>query len=138
MTDIVLQRALEIKFYFFCQELYKLRPDVQTLVGLVDCIAEYNNDIDKPVLKDIILNILSGTIRQPNQLETIAVLYQSGMPVAKTLVWANINGKRFYEKLAQFKEDPFPIFTKHNPYERTQMQNFLDTYQTIFKIGGKL
>ena len=98
MTELETLRFIEVKFYYLIHCLFKLNPNVDDMLSLIDLLSVYN-PYNKLTLQNITLKVLDQSQYEPNKTETIVLYYKGGYPVRDICKLLKISNNYFYKIL---------------------------------------
>lgn len=135
MTELETLRFIEVKFYYLIHCLFKLNPNVDDLLSLIDLLSMYN-PYNKLTLQNITLKVLDQAQYEPNKTETIVLYYKGGYPVRDICKLLKISNNYFYKILYGYNADPFNIVIKETEPRINEMEKFITAYKNLCTSGG--
>lgn len=135
MTELEKLRFIEVKFYYLIHCLFKLNPNVDDMLSLIDLLSMYN-PYNKLTLQNITLKVLDQAQYEPNKTETIVLYYKGGYPVRDICKLLKISNNYFYKILYGYNADPFNIVIKETEPRINEMEKFITAYKNLCTSGG--
>lgn len=127
------RRWVEIRFYYFCYDIYKIRKDLLDVVYLVESISQIGT-CKTSVLKTVAGKMLSDPYYMPLENEMIMAAYKNDYPMQAIASYLNKTRQAIY-KIVNRDKDKFAFIPKCDIDEDEQLVKFLETLDKFKKAG---
>lgn len=135
MNELETLRFIEIRFYYLIHELFRLTPNVDDIINVIDLLYLYC-PYNKLTLQNIALKVLDQSMYEPNRTETIVLYYKAGYPVRDICKLLKISNNYFYKILYNYNADPYNIVIKETEPRIKELEKFIQAYKTFNTFGG--
>ena len=127
------RRWAEIRFYYFCFDVYKIKKNLLDVVYLVESISQLGN-CKVSLLKTVAGKMLSDPYYMPVENEMILAAYKNNYPIADIASYLNKSRQAIY-KIVKRDDEKFAFIPKCDIYEDEQLVKFLELLDTFKKAG---
>lgn len=137
IQDTAYRRWLEVRFYHWCRELYKIRNNLLDVILAVEAIAQIGGDVDIGKVKNLAGTFISDPYYKSNDEEFILLAHDQGeisySILADHYEMKKPNMIRKYNRIAAKKD--MLIFPRLNMPESIALQKFFDRLEDFKNIG---
>lgn len=134
MKEMNKERWLEIRFYYFCYDIYQIRHDHYDIAYAIEAVAQIENfNITK--IKHLASRAMTDYTIAPTDQEFIYLSHEAGVPVVNTikkLKMSRTHYHRLLKKAENFGTEYYPKFMKH---DREAISNFLQILKKFQQAG---
>lgn len=130
------RRWVEIRFYQFCAETYKLRRKTIDIINYADAVCDLG-DADKKRIRKLIQTMLNDTYYQSSKRDVILLSYKKGLTTTQIAEYLNMSrqGIRKYVKNNMDLYTPLPRCGIDDDYEIVKFLKTLDSMSTAGRYG---
>lgn len=127
------RRWAEIRFYYFCYDIYKINKNMLDVVYVVESISQIG-EFKVSLIKNIAGKMLSDPYYMPVENEMIMAAYKNDYPMS-TLAKYLKKTRQYIYKVIKRDEEKFAFIPKCEINEDEQLVKFLDLLELIKKAG---
>jgi len=132
LTDFK-RRWAEIKFYYFCYDVYKIKKNMLDVVYVVESIAQIG-EFKVPLIKTLAGKMLSDPYYMPNENEMIMAAHKNEYSMSTLAKYLRKSRQTIYDAIKR-NEDKFAFIPKCDIHEDEQLVKFLNLLDTLKKAG---
>lgn len=132
LTDFK-RRWAEIRFYYFCYDIYKIKKNMLDVVYVVEAISQIGT-FKVSQIKTIAGKMLSDPYYMPVENEMIMAAYINEYPMANIAAYLHKTRQYVYKVVNRDKEK-FAFIPKCDIDEDEQLVKFLDLLDLLKKAG---
>lgn len=132
LTDFK-RRWAEIRFYYFCYDIYKINKNMLDVVYVVEAISQVG-EFKISLIKNIAGKMLSDPYYMPVENEMIMAAYKNEYSMS-TLAKYLHKSRQYIYKVVNRDEEKFAFIPKCEINEDAQIVKFLDLLDIIKKAG---
>ena len=126
------QRWLELKFYYFCLDIYEIRENFMDLITCIDALSNIGQfKVQK--IRVIAANILKDIAFQPNREEIIILANMNGITYPKINKYTGVARPTYNQLLRDEQKNPRAFYPKLSLEDRKHIQQFMEI---VAKVKG--
>ena len=127
------RRWAEIRFYYFCYDIYKIKKDLLDVVYLVESISEIGR-CKTSVIKTVAGKMLSDPYYMPLENEMILAAHKNDYPLQAIATYLEKPRQNIY-RIVNRDKNKFAFIPKCGIDEDEQLVKFLEILDTFKKAG---
>lgn len=134
MDPQIYDRWLEVKFYYFCQDLMAHNGSTTDVMAIIEALAAVGKYEAEPV-KSVAQEILTTYRIRPTREELILLCYKNSVPVRTIVKELQVSNLTLYNLIADDKEDPRAFYPRLDVHKLALIKKFFDALDVLRKVG---
>lgn len=127
------RRWYEVRFYYFCLDVYHIRKDMLDVMGIIEAIAQIGN-FNVRIIKQLAGKMVSDPYYLPTQDELIILCAIKEVPQNKLAAYLG-KSQQAISKIVRTKKDRYCPFPRFGIDEDNELGKFMDLVDLFKKAG---